>query len=479
MNPKPAPHHHPFLDPLTDTRRTTPWSWLAPWSGRLLVSVLFLLTACRRPEPPPVGDPASAASIDPAVRAHIRTLAEAARDRPRDPVPRAALGIALAANGLWSEAREVFQATALLDPDEPLAPMYAAVALQELSDGPGSLREFRTVAERFPGFAPAWYRVGEASLRAGDLGSAEEAFSRLVRLAPKESRGPMGLAEVGFRRGEATNALSRVERALELEPGSRPALYLLGQIFRSLGRTEEARVAIAAGTGEARQPMPDPWAETAPDHVRLLPGVFQQAEALASEGRPEAAVALLERARRFHPDHPGLLNQLGVALNRSGQPRKTLDLLTQVIVKDPKAVAPRITRSHALAQLGDLEAALSEAREAVHLAPRLAQSHLALANAHLAAERDAEALLALEEASRCDPANPEILLETATVRWRNLHEAGPALDLVQRALEINPALGPGLRLKAEVQEAIGDTEGARRTEGAMRWLAARTGGRAR
>ena len=441
------------------------------------MSVLLLWGACSRPEPPPVGDPASGAGIDPAVVDHVTRLAGVARERPRDPSARAALGIALAANGLWKESREAFRASAILDPDEPLAPMYAAIALQELSDGPGSLREFQEVAARFPGFAPIWYRVGEASLRSGDLEAAEAAFSRLVRLAPKESRGPMGLGEVRFRRGDATNALPMVERALELEPGSRPALYLLGQVFRALGRGEEARVAISAGTGEARQPMTDPWAEAAPEQVRLLPGVFQQAEALSASGRPEAAVGLLERARRFHPDHAGLLNQLAVALNRCGRPAQALDLLAPVLARDPGAVAPRITRSHALAQSGNLEAALSEARQAVHLAPKLAQSHLALANAHLSAEQDAEALTALEEASRCDPANAEILLESATIRWRNLRDGQAALTLLDRAIDLQPSLVPALRLRAEIQEDIGDAEGARRTTGVIRWLAARTGGR--
>ncbi|MFM7553834.1 MAG: hypothetical protein ACKPAH_00815, partial [Verrucomicrobiota bacterium] len=103
--------------------------------------------------------------------------------------------------------------------------------------------------------------------------------------------------------------------------------------------------------------------------------------------------------------------------------------------------------------------------------------HLALANAYLAAEQDAEALSALDEASRCDPANAEILLESATIRWRNLRDAAVALALLDRAIDLQPSLVPALRLRAEVQETIGDREGARRTTGVIRWLAARTGGR--
>ena len=204
----------------TDIRRYDRTSGFRPGLPILLVSVLFLLSACRRAAPPAVGDPATDTGLDPAVRAHIGSWVAAAKAQPSDARVRAHLGIALAANGLWKEARSAFQATAVLDPDEPLAPMYAAAALQELSDAPGSLREFKELAQRFPGFAPIWYRVGEANLRAGELQPAEQAFTTLTRLAPKESRGALGLAEVHFRRGESAQALPLAEQALRLDPGS-------------------------------------------------------------------------------------------------------------------------------------------------------------------------------------------------------------------------------------------------------------------
>ena len=60
-------------------------------------------------------------------------------------------------------------------------------------------------------------------------------------------------------------------------------------------------------------------------------------------------------------------------------------------------------------------------------------------------------------------------------RWRNLRDAQASLALLDKAIDQQPSLVPALRLRAEVQEAIGDTEGARRTTGVIRWLAARTG----
>ena len=98
----------------TDIRRSDRTSGFHPRLTILLVSVLFFLSACRRPEPPAVGDPATDTGLDPAVRAHIRNWVAAAKAQPGDATVRARLGIALAANGLWKEARSAFQATAVL-----------------------------------------------------------------------------------------------------------------------------------------------------------------------------------------------------------------------------------------------------------------------------------------------------------------------------------------------------------------------------
>ena len=48
------------------------------------------------------------ARLDPQVREHLTGLARLAVAAPRDPNPRAELGLGLAANGLWAEARQCF-----------------------------------------------------------------------------------------------------------------------------------------------------------------------------------------------------------------------------------------------------------------------------------------------------------------------------------------------------------------------------------
>ena len=438
-----------------------------PRRFRILAGVFLVVVAAavvqwiRRPPLLPIPLPRDAASLDSQVKAHLDAVVEGVRQEPRSATRRATLAIAYAANGLWNEARQAFLDTARLDPDEPLARMYAAVALEELADLPAALREFQALTIQDPGFAPGWYRVGECALRTGDLGLAETAFTRLTTLAPDEWRGPAGLGEVRIRQGRAPEAVPLLEKSLELDAAAKPARFLLGQAYRSVGRTNEARVALAAGSASVRHPMADEWSELAPLHMKSIPDQLVQAEELCSAGRPDVAVPLLAEALRFHPDHPGLSHQQAMALNQMGQPDKALPMLDRLIAKDPKAVAPWITRSYTQVLLGRHEQGLSDARSALALATNSSHAHIAAANAWLAMDKDAEAIAAVREAKRCDPRNPEIALELGNILWRNLNDTNGALAQFEHAIEIDPSQPRALAMLGFLSLEAGNTNRAR------------------
>lgn len=461
------------LSPQDDARRTPVPRRTVALLGILLLAVLaaVALHLVRRPPLLPIVAPAQPESLDPQLRDHLQRLSALVADSPRDAARRATLALAFSANGLWTEARQAFLDVVRIAPNEPLARLHAAIALQEKPDDPAALAEFESLARDFPAFAPTWYRVAEASLRVGNLTNAQGAFARLVQLAPNEWRGHAGLGEVQIRNGKPALALPFLERALAIDPSARPAQFLLGQALRAVGRTNEARVALALGAATTRHPMPDPWSERAPEHMKLLPDQLAQADELGRMGRPDLAVQLLEGASKFHPNHPGLLNQLAVALNRAGQPQRGLPLLDAALAKDPKAVAPRITRSHALVLLGRAQDALIEAQRAAADSPRTAQAHLAVANALLALERDPEAAQALRRALEADPANADIHVELASVLWRNLSDASAAAELLSKAIQLNPALPSAYLQLGLLQQALGDMAAARSTLDGLRLVA--------
>ena len=205
----------------------------------LLVAMVWHL---RRPPLLPVVAPGRPEALDPQLRDHLQRLSDLVLDSPRDPARRATLAMAYAANGLWSEARQAFLDVVRLAPEEPLARLHAAIALQEKPDDLGALSEFESLARDFPGFAPAWYRVGEASLRVGNLTNAHAAFSRLADMAPNEWRGPAGLGEVLLRSGDPSNAIPCLQKAVAIDRSARPAHFLHGQALRAVGQIGRAHV---------------------------------------------------------------------------------------------------------------------------------------------------------------------------------------------------------------------------------------------
>lgn len=412
---------------------------------------------------PLVTRPPADPSLDPQVRAYLSEWVNRVEMDPGSTTNRIALGLAYAANGLWAEARATFLTVASHDPKEPLAALYAAIALQELSDDSGAWREFSLVASNFPSFAPAWYRVGETGLRRGELPMAEMAFSQLIRLAPNEWRGPAGLGEVSYRKGQLREALPHLQNAVRLDAGARPAHYLLGMVFRNLGRTNEAALELALGGNENRLPMPDPWSESAPSHMRLLSDQLAQAEELSLQGQSEMAVNLLRHALPYHRGQPALLNQLAIVLNRAGHSEEAYQVANEALEINPGWLAARITRAMIQARRGQFDAGLADAHEALRRDPGLVQAHLAIAELYLAQENDREAVSALEAASRLNPKSAEIHVELGDIYWHNLKEKSLALAQFSRAIDVNPGLAKAYERLGQMQVDLGERRSAHET----------------
>jgi tetratricopeptide (TPR) repeat protein len=207
--------------------------------------------------------------------------------------------------------------------------------------------------------------------------------------------------------------------------------------------------------------MPDEWAKLVPQHMKLLQDQLDIANEMAADGRAVDAVLLLEKALAYHPENLGLLNNLAIALNRAGEPKKARAVVQRALKLNDHYLPGWITLSYSSHALGQNEAALSAADRAITLAPTTAQPHLAKANVLLGMERDQEALAELEAAFRCDPKNAEIQVELGDVCWRNLHLADEALNYYRSATNLNPTLLLAYLRLAEFNLDRGETNSAR------------------
>jgi tetratricopeptide (TPR) repeat protein len=423
-------------------------SRLLPGLLVLLVIVILFRTVSERLSPaPPVPVPAHMEALQPQLRDYIQAQVEWVERDPRQMERHATLGIVYAANQLWREALASFQNAATLRPREPLAHLYTAIATQEIGDQEGALQLFRELSRRFPAFPQGLHRHGETALRAGLLEEASDVFERLVEVAPDEWRGHAGLGEIELRRGQSAQAAEHLERAVALDPQALNARSLLGLAYRGLGRMEEAEFQLRLGQDSQSYPMPDPWGDTAHQHMRLIQDQVEVARGHSMAGHHDRAIGMLLEALSYDQTNLALMNNLAIALNRADRPDHALQVVHKIREFDSNNLSALITASMAAHALGEMDQALNWADRAVAQSPETTQAHLARANALLGQRRDEDALEALLAAARCDPRDAEIQMEIGDLLVLNFDRPDEALVHYQRASRLNPILsGAPLRL---------------------------------
>ncbi|GIW72742.1 MAG: hypothetical protein KatS3mg102_2284 [Planctomycetota bacterium] len=306
-----------------------------------------------------------------------------------------------------------------------------------------------------------------------------------------------GAGEAALAAGRPEGALARFERALELQPGSAAALAGRGRALWLLGRQREAlevfRAALAARLpdGDARWFLRQgkkyqalaasarveldrqhkleralaafrrvsglvpryarAWVERARVHVaRGEEDAALAACAAALEANPVAGEALLLRAR--------LLARRGDAtsLQRAAE---DLTRALEVGLREPEV---RLERGQVWLQLGESERAREDLEAAVAGLPGSAAAHAALAQAYRALGRGAEAARAEARVRELADEPRRAAVERLRERARRLMAEEPlaALAACDEALALEPLSGALYQLRAEIQLALLDQQGA-------------------
>ncbi|MSU61931.1 MAG: tetratricopeptide repeat protein [Pedosphaera sp.] len=409
---------------------------------------------------PAIPAPPDLNKLEPQLREYLAEKIVWVRSRPRRADRHALLGLVYSVNGLWHEARLAFQNSVSLDDREPLALMYAAIATQELGERDEALRLFHELVTKFPAFPQGYYRLGSLSLTAGKVDEAESAFRKLIELVPTEWRGYAGAGEALLRKGRYAEASKLLEKAIQLDSSARTTHHLLGQAYQALGKTADAEMELLLGRNAVTYPMPDPWSDSAPQHMKSLPDLLQMAEGHINGGEPLKAVEILAKAFFHHPNNVGLMNQLAIALNQSDQPNKAIVVLRQALNLDSNNVPALVTLAFSHHEAGQNKEALATAERAIALAPAIPQPYLAKANALLGMDQDELALKSLEAASKADPKNAEVFAQMGDIEWRNLNRPEDARKRYENALKLDASCIPALVHFADMLLQAGDVKTA-------------------
>jgi superkiller protein 3 len=104
-----------------------------------------------------------------------------------------------------------------------------------------------------PGFAMAWYRLGDAYTRLEQWDAAIVQLQKAVWLNPNFSGAFILLGKCYAKKNDAANAIRYLRQALRLDPNNYMAHFLLGRALVADGKEDEGRKMLKKSE-ELRQP---------------------------------------------------------------------------------------------------------------------------------------------------------------------------------------------------------------------------------
>lgn len=397
---------------------------------------------------------------------------------------RAYVGTREPAKAYWE-----FRETVRLAPDNLDARQtYASFLLYGDSDQrEDALKEIETVLESDPERVKAWAIKGRIHRRQGQLNGAEEAFQRVIELAPDEPQGHQDLGVFFAQRGKRDKALVSLKRYLELQPDARAQITMAAFFAGDPDEESDAEAETSfqkalelAKDGEksaalrrfasfyfSRERYDD--AEKLLENAHTTMGDSDVSYALAafyeSRGQRDKADALLVETIERDPEKIESYLKLSVFRGRAGDLKGATDAVDQALQVDAKNALARLRRAELLldqrATIGP--SAIEEVRA---IATSVREESPALIEGIFVESRlqmvegdftKAEEGLRLVTRQRPNSAPARLMLASTL---RQIGRRGDARLEVTRALEIDASLIPARRLLAQLHAELGDHQRA-------------------
>jgi Flp pilus assembly protein TadD len=197
--------------------------------------------------------------------------------------------------------------------EELQEPELPKVVAYEDAEAAYNSRQYKTAVQLFTIYTNnrdqnpwGFYMLGLSAWKAGDNDYAEESFEKALALAPGHMKSILNLSRVLLDAGRPSEALVRIDEAIDIDSGSNVAYRLKGRALDQLGSRDEAiesyRHAISIDGKDA-------WSM---NNMALI---------MIGEGNNEEALLPLARATQIDSSRSFFWNNLGMALELTGRYR--------------------------------------------------------------------------------------------------------------------------------------------------------------
>ena len=145
----------------------------------------------------------------------------------------------------YADAAKEYREILRLEPRLPGAHYRLGRMLQRTDNAAEALAEFQTELKTNPADVPTLVEIGEIELKAGRSEPASRYFSRAVEVTGSYAPARVGLAKALLAQKQFQKAAEQLEQARKLAPSDETIPYNLMIAYRSLGRMEDSRRALA------------------------------------------------------------------------------------------------------------------------------------------------------------------------------------------------------------------------------------------
>jgi tetratricopeptide (TPR) repeat protein len=430
------------------------------------------------------------------------------------------VGMALAARGSLSDARDRFEDAAALNPTDPTILQELARGRAELGDGLGALRAYREAAgalarqgrdEELADLVDRALTVPAQdaralALQAELLGMAGRGRERLHLLNEAAQREPDALEVV------ADLALAMLDEAgphaarevLERAAGQGPSPSLELARATVLLELDDEEAALAAAQLAVDLAPEDPWArfklaqaaafagdaeltERALDEaVALDPSMWlahsARAAVLRDRGALDASLEAAQAALSIAPESAIVRREMGETLRRLGRASEAAEHLRRAVELAPDDAWAATMLGQALDGAGAVEEAIAQLRAALDLDPNMPSARLALVSSLFGAGRILEALDEINARFQVLEDTEETRIERARLLARRgeglrmLDRSDMAREALEHSLDLEPrdpyasgTLGQVLLAEDRPREAVRPLEIALEEDPSLRW----------
>lgn len=291
--------------------------------------------------------------------------------------------------------------------------------------------------------------------QAGQLAQAEQLYRQILRGNPRHPDALHLLGLIAHQAGEHEMAIAYMSQAIAID-GAQPFYHSnLGEAFRALGRTAEARVFYE------RALQLDPMFAAAHYNLGLLleagspaesqrhfersiglrrdfvPAYIKLGNVLRAQAKPAEAVEAYRAALRRRPDDADALNNLGVALVDLRRFPEAFTQLEQALRLVPDSADVHANLGNAYCGVKDWDQAVRCYQEALRLRPNSIEARHALGNVLTIQGDLVGAAAAYLDVLRLKPDHVETLIQYSRVLQAQ-GQINAALEHYERALRATP-----------------------------------------